>query len=276
MSRSNRQSAPQVSFFAFQDIITSVSGILIIIVLLLSTMMDDSPETPPERPTAQPAGQTAGQLADQLAMLQSEITASQDVIKGTASASDPEAVRREIEALNDDIRRILQALESDKPASIQPRSQAEGMLDADKVKLDELLKMLEAAKEKLADAKKQAADVQKEIDRIRNEVFIMPGGTPDAKTPRIVVVDGSGIALHTLGKDAPDARHATADAAAQFEQFIGILNPAADALVFYLKPSGVKLFGELQEKARGRGFQIGYDALAEVALPRFGPKTPSR
>jgi hypothetical protein len=274
MARSRRRSGARVSFFAFQDIITSVSGILIIIVLLMVLMVE---EAPPGEGKGSPHAGSAQRLAGVTAALdqiREDIKKFQAVLKGLITAPRPEEIQKEIKLLEEEIAK-LEAQVKEKNIHVDfhvmpPSEQAGELADAKAINqaIDKELAGKTDERDKLLDLKRE---LEADISKARNNVFITAGNPDDNKTPAILIVSGKGLEQFSIGKNEPEASHDAAATPAAFKQLLGALDPAGKYVLFYIKPSGIQLFGQLLEEVRKTQFAVGYDALAENATPKFGP-----
>ena len=83
------------------------------------------------------------------------------------------------------------------------------------------------------------------------------------KEPILVTVADSGVTIERF--DHPDQRRqldrSGADSA--FESYLRKANALDQYMVFLVRPSGIALFQDLLKSARGRGFDVGFDALEE-------------
>lgn len=276
MARSKRRSSSQVSFFAFQDIITSVSGILIIIVLLMTLMVEDAPPDASAHPDPnQPSSVTqlntaSGQLKD----VHAEIKKYEAVVAELVTAPSPDALHQEIKTLEDEITKLtafIKTKDADLRFLAMPGSEQAGVM-ADANAINQAIEKELAGKtderDKLLDVK---GEVLAALSKAKNNLFITTGPTDDKKTPAIIVVAGSGIEQYSMGKNDPEARHEAAAAPVAFTQILGTFDPASKYVLFYIKPSGIALFAQLLEEVRKTQFAVGYDALAENSTPKFGP-----
>lgn len=204
------------------------------------------------------------------------ITDLQNVLNGLITFPREDALQKEIKLLEAAIA-SLTAEVTEKNIEVDffvmpPSEQAGTKADAD-AKNQAIEKELAGKtdeRDKLLDTKRE---IEAAISKARNNVFITAGRPDDNKTPAIIVVSGTGYEQYSIGSNAPEARHDAAAATSAFQQLLGTLDPATRYVLFYIKPSGIPLFGQLLEEVRKTQFAVGYDALAENATPKFGPPT---
>jgi hypothetical protein len=274
MARSRRQAATKVSFFAFQDIITSVSGILIIIVLLMILMVDDAPPGDDQgSPHAGSVKKLAG-VKEAIEKVREGITDFQNVLKGIITAPQADKIQVEIKTIESEIAKLT-AVVKEKNINLDffvmpPSDQAGDFADAD-AKSQEVEKELAGKTDERDKLLQTMKDMEEKLSRAKNDVFITVGSRSDSKVPVIVVVSGTGAEVFSMGKNEPEAKHEAASAPAAIKQLLGTLDPAAKYVLFYVKPSGVELFGQLRDEVVKTQFSVGYDAMAENSTPKFGP-----
>ncbi len=278
MARSTRQAAAKVSFFAFQDIITSVSGILIIMVILMVLMVEDGPPAPDKgNPNAGSIKKLAGVL-DDIKKIRIETANLNNVLKGLLTSPKAEEIQKEIKILEAEIARLVAvATQRNLTADfsiMQPPSQTGDAADAkaNNKGVEKDLAGKTDERDKLFELKKQLED---QLSKAKNDVFITVGSLKDQKTPVAVVVSGTGIEVFAMGKNLPESKHDGAAATAAINQLLGALDPAAKYILFYVKPSGVALFDQLRNEVIKTQFSVGYDALGEASTPKFGPGAPA-
>ena len=59
-----------------------------------------------------------------------------------------------------------------------------------------------------------------------------------------------------------------------FVSYVKSAKPKEQYFVFLIRPSGIALFKDLVEAARGSGFEVGFDALEEDKEIHFTPPPP--
>ena len=261
---SRRGSELKLSFFAFQDIITAVTGIMLLIVLMLSLELNpESEANDPDDPNT-PA----------VPLLDAELLA--DVRSGREDELQAEvaALRRELEAL----------------ASLldqQSTSTPEDLADLERQLLERQaqlrVRQREAADELAAaerDARSAAASLPKpppsqaakrrELERRRAElreqasrddqderiIYELPGGS--VRFGWIVVVDRDGFRVAPVGKAARPQ---------EFSGPSGLISWASgredEYILLLAKPSGVEDFDTVREKFDRSNRLFGYDLIPE-------------
>ena len=104
MSRLRRDSAPKLSFFAFQDIITSVSGILILVVLILATDLEQA-STSSGRAT--PEELALEQQLDSLMVERNRVVARLQSLRETLASADVVPSASKLTADIDELKQLI-------------------------------------------------------------------------------------------------------------------------------------------------------------------------
>lgn len=263
MRRSRIKSEANVSFFAFQDIITSVSGILILIVLMMVLMLrtpggGNSPVDLSERRSLHElenliesaierikdlatkdlltGGESIDELKDEIARLQKELNTEGDPLR-LALLRDVEAVALELAR----IRSNVNTTEAETQQSL--------------VKLAEL----QAAYDARADFLQQNKEASQVWLRFN----------PTEKSPIILELSDSAAVLRDIRN--PDFRETIAASAisARVLELAGRNDRSSSYFVFFIRPSGIEHVSLLRELLAKEGFSLGYRALAEDAVVKI-------
>ncbi|MEN9285978.1 MAG: hypothetical protein RLZZ179_3471 [Verrucomicrobiota bacterium] len=274
-NRFQRSAAGTVSFFAFQDIITAVTGILVIITVLLSLSL---PETTDEAAMDASAETTA--LREKLDSLLRRIADLRNASESTLAnpQASPRALEMEVDLLETELAELnalASAQAKTKPAKADAseldRSMASDLAleEADRRRLAAKLQRLRDAATAAAASRQQAdaevrqleASLLAEMDRRANLVLVRDNSRT-SKEPLVAVISNDGATVHRFdeGIAAP-----LRDAAA-FRSALTAFSTLDHYFVFYAKPSGVAQIDGYLEAARNSGFEIGYDAIPEDAV----------
>ena len=249
MSRRRKITEAPISLFSFQDLITSLSGILILIVLIMSIQMAVEQAGNPEPASSAQSDVAALQqeVADKRAQLtkyhadQSSL-ASQDVLENAKSSMQAE---REHAWLEDQL------------------------LSAESYK-EELSKRISLLRGQATSASNKIHEVQIDLDQLRaahalaieqSRLFFIPE-KGSLKTPVLVECSDTIIRVGYIDRNDPPVS-IPASAPAEFLRHLKGLSPENDYIVFMIKPSGLQTYSVLREVATTRGFEVGYDALEE-------------
>lgn len=272
----------RMSLLSFQDIITSVTGILILVTLILTFYI-------------QPAATSGGgpdlhdaRLRDVLLEIDRVTDTNRAMaasIESARSAPGDERLDTEISHLRNRLeqggRRLadLDAIEAANAAADRTRREELGM--------DRLASELAAMAEELDSLSAAEPAIQEEIERIdarlpdledrhrraqreRHRVWLIPEAETSRRKPILVTLSGTGISIQPFDDPAPPL-HVPATATTQFTDYLRSIRPEDVYLVFLLRPSGIPHFAALRDSARAAGFETGYDPLEEDAEMHAGP-----
>lgn len=286
-----RKPAAAFSLFSFQDIITSVSAILILVMLLL---------------TIELVTRRRGQAAVDPAVSQRQIAASADKLESlTARLRDDVDARR--------AKRPSRTPE----AARQERVRATEERDAAARQLDETRRIREAARkhadavaaeagaraadiEELEHLEKQTAEDHREAQRLdeanrkeqerqekrRREIADSPrSGTelvfnPPADSDRrawLVELSGDGIAVVLLGGDRTERLGDETESGSRFASWRDGLDENGDYCLILIRPSVSGQIEELVERAlTNAGIRFGIELIGEDQVVRDGSKPKPR
>jgi TolA-binding protein len=256
--------APPISLFSFQDIITSVTGVMVFLTLFLALELTHRMQAAPPESTAELNRQIADALRQADAMerrhrenletireLRDRIQAGQKRIVQTARF-DPERNRAELAYLrqsNQHLEAELRALQSQLEESrqrhedIQNRATKEH--DDARRAVDEL------------HVKRQA--LLSELDQLKNSNRVVYNVAQDTgKQPWLVEIGATGF-LAAAPDQTSAGRHF--GSLTEFLTWINGRDPSREFIVFLVKPSGVEAFDRARRELSR--FQIGFDLLAE-------------
>jgi hypothetical protein len=270
--RGKRGAAVRVSFFAFQDIITCVSGILLIVTLLMTTMITE--EGPAQASGAE--GDPARALAEARRELE-EANAAAARRAQVAAMADPSAVRAHAMDLREKVpaaRAKAEELERKVAESgMDQASLSARIQEAEK----ELAELDRKKKERASDVDKlarEAKEMETRASNAANEWRLVPKLPGNSKVPVMVVVSASAVTVEEFNKPATRTKLEQAAIPSGFAGVMGKYNPAIHYFVFYIKPSGIENFERLKEQAQQNQFQFGFDALLENVELTFSQPAP--
>lgn len=273
--RSMRASGPGVSFFAFQDVITAVIGIIVIITLVLAL------GTHALIPTILPA---AADLArhQELERLLEKIT--------ELKRSLHEQPTRESESV---LRSTILALETKRQA-LAERSVAGGSEDihVDAVAA-QISTMAESAATSLAAARAENQKNQEKLERLQSEMLalesnvlaaeqkliaeqtgnklrLIPDRSATTKEPIIITVARNEIVIQSFDSKEKSEITGRASRIADLSETFESFSPLDHYMVFFFKPSAFSDFADVLEVARKQRFDVGYDMVEEDVQLEFG------
>ncbi|MEK7675550.1 MAG: hypothetical protein AAB676_06935 [Verrucomicrobiota bacterium] len=278
-SKLRANSGLRISFFAFQDIITSVTGILILVTLILTLYLNSSAllsETSATEPT--PLQRKLAQSLEQVGRLNSQNESRQRNLATAAASPDTNRLQADIEALQQQITRASSSL-AQAQSRFTRQQQAErekettlGLADlgqhAEEIKKDvqALCQTNQAVQAEIKELEKKNQQVEARVEKAKQgapQLWLVPEGEVSGKEPVLVTVSGTRIVCERF--DKPEARKEmpAREGDRLFTDLLNGLQPAKDYLVFYVRPSGIGLFKRCRNTARNAGFDVGYDAVEE-------------
>jgi hypothetical protein len=276
----------RISFFAFQDIIMAVTGILLVIMLLLALQLDKLPTDP-----GNPQGLTNDLDPDdadaaELDRLSAELSAALEKLAQLQNSRRENQSPAEVEA---DIRRlenqIARALTRVRSATGEAPTEMDADLLSRIAEIRRLRDELAAAEEKLREhaqsgpeATRRLLELEQAVKAAESKVLagreeskklrLIPENSETTKEP--VVVDVSQNLLTIMRFDvAGETRLASLF---DFDKHLGNYRKEDQYFVLFFRPSGAGRFEELRQSLRNRGFEVGYDAIAEDTELALGQK----
>lgn len=278
MSRRRRSlNSTKISFFAFQDIITSVSGILILVTLILATELD--------RPSSQSSPDADPKLERDLSETlrqQLEVDARNRNLQGLLAAAETAPATEKIEA---DIKQLQSQLAEEKRKHAALADQLAASQSA--IEARDRILGLTSIKEQIQQAKLDTESIKRQETKVRAEaprleqiiasvqstilklhgrdgkLWLIPDQSSTAKEPVLVMVSKSGIRIERF--DHPDEVKTFDDSNARtaFRDYLSKAKSTDQYFVFLVRPSGIPQFERLVKLARAENFDVGFDALEE-------------
>ena len=285
MSSRLRSLDSKISFFAFADIITAVSGVLIFVALLLATDLGR-----PTSSSSQAANSEMEQRLQEALAQQAEVDSQnhrlQELLATADTAPDLEKLQADIARLRSQLseeqkkQTALADQMTDSQAAIAARDKVLGLTDLKAtvqrtVQENEAIAQQEAkVRSEMDGLDQQVARVESQLLKLRQwdgQIWLIPDKSATTKEPIVVFVDGMGATIQRV--DHPEQRKQldkdVADSA--FSSYLDTAKSLDQYVVFEVKPSGIGLFQDLVKSARDKGFDVGYDALEEDKNPHLSP-----
>jgi len=277
MSSRLRSLDSKISFFAFADIITAVSGVLIFVALLLATDLG----VPTDSHSKSEKPEIEQQLQDTLAM-QVDVDAQnqrlQELLTTAETAPDPAK-------LQDDIKRLRSQLaeEQKKQGAINDQmtesqdaiAKRDAVLGLTDLKANVARETLEAktiasqdatVREEMAVLDQHLAGVQSKLLILRQregKLWLIPDKASTTKEPILATVSASGVKLERFDRPDQTKNFGQSSARSEFDSYLDGVKPVDQYIVFMVRPSGVALFEDLVKSARDKNIEVGFDALEE-------------
>lgn len=265
MSRRQRGTGAPISLFSFQDLITSLSGILILLVLLMAV------EIAVRGVTSKHGAQDDLERTRRLVGLRAKAETLRNRFRVMQAAQQNSGANDPLATAQESIRAELkyETLHNDSDKSSDAIRALEKKLE--RVRQEEKIvreksESLSAELEKLRSAQALALT--------RRKMFVIPeAGSP--KTALIVECSGNSARAGYIDRAvAPTTFTADESLNDSFGKYIENLSSSSEYIVFMIKPSGVKVFKNLILIARAHEFDVGYDALEEDQYIEMGSEKP--
>ncbi len=267
----------KITFFAFADIITAVSGMLIFITLLLATDLG--------RPTdnrSQAANVQVQQQLDETLSQQVEVDSNNRNLQQLLTAAETAPVSEKLET---DITRLRAQLAEEKKkhvgvaeqlaasqSAVEARDRTLG-LTALKTQIQQVIQEVESlarqeaqVRQEMAVLDQRVAGVQSKLLTLRQwegKLWLIPDRSSTTKEPILAVVSGAGVKVQQFDHPDQAREFGGSSALSEFASYLGESKALDQYFVFMVKPSGIALFGRLVKSARDKGFEVGFDAVEE-------------
>lgn len=288
MSARLRSFDSKISFFAFADIITAVSGMLVFITLLLATDLGR-----PTQDTSRDANREAQQRLDETLRRQLETDAQNQRLRELLSAAETAPALEKIEA---DIARLRSELASEQQkqstlsnqiaesdSALQARDKTLGLTDL-KIKVQDTIQEAEAIAKREAEARREMDRLEQQVASAQarllmlqardRQIWLIPDQAATTKEPILVTVAGKGAAAEAFDHPEKHQQWDATSAQSSLEGYLHNAKPLNQYVVFLVRPSGIQLFQKLLKSTRAGGFEVGYDALEEDRDVHFSKPPP--
>jgi hypothetical protein len=279
----------KISFFAFADIITAVSGMLIFITLLLATDLG----RPSKKSRSDAADRELQQQLDESLRQQLETDAKNRQLQVLLSAAEAAPALEKIEAdvanlrsrLTDEQKKqsAITAQMSKSASALQARDAALGLTDL-KATIQRTTQEAESIARQETKARKEMEGLEQELSAVQGrllklrerdgKIWLIPDKSNSTKEPILVTVARTSATAEAF--DHPEQRQQWDATRAQssFEGYLRNAKALNQYIVFLVRPSGIQLFQELLKSARNKGFEVGFDALEENQDVHFSTPPP--
>lgn len=263
MSRRGR-TGPVISLFAFQDIITSVTAIVMVITLLLAVDLIQRRKSQ----AADSSGQIAAEIAERVQKVESELAALKDRTTETSelvreiAATSPAELRNEItqrEAMITELssekeriqRRLLKVTELEKTTAVK-------LFD---------LHPVEEEKQKL---ERSYADLERQVQQERQEnrvLFTLPRGFQ--KEGWIAVIEANRIITAPIGREAKPIEFRTSgislfgrSSTKEFTNWIEQQGLRSAYFLLLVRPGAATSFDETDDALTNLAVSHGFDLIS--------------
>lgn len=248
-----RRSDNPLSLFSFQDIITSVTGILILLAIMLAIAVirqkDSAPVTASDAKTEE--------LRVHVASLQHEIDQLSRIIQNTEaqlsawSSHNIDELRVEQET--------MQAIESDaeREQDALKRLLSQAQQDLKNAEADPMKASLE---ESIQRSKQNMQELNEELERLKSGARIVYNFRNARSQPWLVEVSSTEIRVGRAEQKGPPK---SLNAVAKLASFVDELPDSDRYLVIVVKPSGVHNYHGIRDELNLKDVEIGVELIGE-------------
>lgn len=270
-----RRRAPTEAFslFSFQDIITSVTGVIILVTLLLAVELIKRPPAL----ASESQDRANDELRAQIAALDEEQAVLKEVVRGDAeflresaslSLADLEQTQREAASHVGEMENSIRAIAGSLKDAIDRRDRAESELS--NVENDSLAQL---------HAKNAALSSELDIIKSSNQV-VYNQSRSEGKSPWLVDLQSNCIRVLKPGHaevtfDFKDVSEA--DRVRRFVEWATTRDPKKDYFVLLVRPESIGAYQAVYEKVNELKYDLGFDLLAsdsEVSVVFPSRRTP--
>lgn len=268
MARARQSRDANVSFFAFQDIITAVTGILILIVILMVLMLrqpgviEKIQTEPVETRTLEEIESLISQALIKIRELALIDLPAADETEASVLASIEE-LQAQVEEETDPLRMALLSDVESAAAELETLKENLVALEEKQVSLNE---SITEAKESVS----ERASIVEE-NKSGDQVWLKMDSSD--KEPIIVELDHQGAVLRD--RNAPDVskRMPSSTMVTELRSIAREIDGLESYFVFFIRPSGAGFLDPLQEMLREEGIDLGFRPLSEeVELKIYDPE----
>jgi hypothetical protein len=278
MSRRGRGGTP-ISLFSFQDIITSVTGIMILVTLFLALEVIRRKEGSPQNRT-KVLTQELIKASEQAAKVNSTLSANRRQIEQlrSALAGDESQLLDSVKVDADEVARKLSDLDELNKLMASELSESEARRRETERQLEEMQSRETDKQQDKQTLEQLAKTVQakvQELQKLRqaNRVIFNPT-QGDSKTPWLVEFTTTGILSAPIGKKE---KPQSFPSVAAFKSWAAKRSKAGEYFVLLVKPSTIEKFLDTRENLEKQGFDVGFDLLKDdqTAIdPELGAASP--
>jgi regulator of replication initiation timing len=251
--RSKRESA--FSLFAFQDIITAVTGIMLLITLLLTLELIGRQDRASQAAASQAISPDIVATEDEINQLASQVDALRKQHKEMVSvntllakyddkqlSTELENTRRTNTKTSEEIEKLKKKLHS-------------AVTEQEKVKESKDNEILKQLNEKIEKTKVKLKEIQKS-----SRIFVRTAES-SSKTNWLIEISKNGLKVAQMGKvSVPNSF----TEAYSFKRWLGGRNNSSDHFVLLVKAGGISLYNEISVLLDHEGYSKGSDILQQA------------
>jgi len=276
MSRRGRNRGSAISLFSFQDIITSVTAIMILLVLILTleliTRSQSSGVRAEDQRVARQLTESIESMEQRAAALRKELGESRSTALAMAAFSAADVRQREQDAaavaaaLADEIRVLESQVRSAQVA--RRRSEAELLavtatgpgfsreqVDATRRRAAEI-----AAANQQERRRQEAASRDSGLENVTGGTLVFNPSIGSRLTPILLEVSGDGLTAIRSGEPTPER---LGRFGRRFLTWLGGLDADREYVVIVLRPSGIDDFDDVYNAIRDSPLDVGTELIGE-------------
>lgn len=278
--KQNDESA--ISLFSFQDIITSLTGIMFLVVLLLVLVMLTNKKPTAEEvvvdPQSQQLQQQIQQLKAELAALQQDRSTLDEELEKLRQLS-PEVLEARKNELYEQLQQTRQAITQEKETLTRNQQQLQAWQQLLADTQQELQKQLQKKDEQLKKQKKVQKQIQKQKEKNQQQSKVMAYTIErdSFKSPLLMEVSAAGIQLLIVDSQAyhdfrkPDNfEKSLSDAYA----FLSTLSSSSYYLTVVVKPEAFEYSSKIRYELKQKGFSRGMEIMPDNVTSIFEEQKP--
>lgn len=254
MARGN--AAPPISLFSFQDIITSVAGILIFLTLIMTVELirhkNDSPPVQTKQLISELAT-SVPKLEGEIKRLEMQFQQQQEYLDSVAQLSSTR-LRDQLTATVGQIASLEE--------SLQDLSARRTKADRRKQEIAQTSAARATDREKLKRLQQHNAATQRQIDEMVKRNRLVYTNSDTSKSAWLVELDGKAPCAMRAGQTQIEHRF-SARSADDLKSWIRARNSGNEYVVLIIKPSGVDLFEQISEDLGKLNVEVGFDLIEE-------------
>lgn len=249
------------SLFSFQDIITCVSGIIILITLILAIELAQRKPAKPVVETAELAEEIRRAIGDtraEIQQLETELTKQSSAAQEIAGAHQ-ETLKADLFAINQQVASL--------EAELTEIERKEKRVSSENDKVQAKRFDMQKQTTKLAETEQEVKNLEDKLEQLlTRDRPIYNSRTADGKQVWLVQVEEARSLVAPAGRaSTPQVLEHGGSRffASAFSKWLKTRSPSADFIFFLVRPAGSEAFAELQEAARKSGYSLGFDLLGE-------------
>ena len=279
---SKKDDSPAISLFSFQDIITSITGIMFLVVLLLLLLIFESKPVTPQEKQSDKDRQAMQALAQEINTLKMQIQKLKDMRKELEKelAEYQKMTPQMIEEKKLDLEQKVKELTEKNVKLKLAVSQADmhGKQTVERIKTLEknytqIIKDIEKETKISKEKNKEITELQKRLETIKKTVVFSVEQNSD-RNPLLAEFTPTGFIVFDFGANKTfDLRQSGKDANAAFDDFLDFLkqrDSSTETLSIILSPASLKYWDIISLKLKDTGFRHGLELLPDDNSTVFG------